>query len=89
MEDVAAVRQALTGGRLRTPKPKAAKRRSRDEAWLAQQRMLRAGEARMHEAHRVRDLAAHREAAAPVAPPDSDADRRINAIAESYYAVRR
>ncbi len=84
-EDTAAMRQALTGGRLRTPKPKAAKRRSRDEARLAQQRVLRSGAARMYEAHE----AARREAVAPVAPPDSDADRRINAIAESHYAERR
>ena len=44
---------------------------------------LREQQARMHDAH-----AAHRaEAAAPA--PETDADRRINAIAESYYTGSR
>jgi hypothetical protein len=97
MEDAATVRQALTDEPGRTAaraKPKAAKRRSREDTWLAQQRGLRTSEERMHEAHRERDLArdfaSRRTKAAPDGtPPDSGADARINAIAESYYARRR
>ncbi len=78
MEDIAALRQALER---RSParKPKAAKRPSREETWLVQERARRAVEARMHEAHRARDLAARRKAALDAALPDSEADRRINA----------
>jgi hypothetical protein len=89
MEDAAALRQAITDGRPRTQRPKAAnkaaKRRSREEAWLTQERAMRATEARMHEAHE----AARRKAAADAAaPPESEADRRINAVAERYGAER-
>ena len=86
MEDAAAARQMLTGQRERKAGRSHAKRPSRKEMWLVQERARRAGEARMHEAHE----AARRKAALAVAPPpDTDADRRINAIAESYYARRR
>jgi hypothetical protein len=88
MEDAAALRQALAGGRSRAKRPKAPKRRPREETWLVQERARREVEARMYEAHRVQDLAASRAKALPAsAPPlESDLDRRINAIAARYYA---
>jgi hypothetical protein len=92
MEDAAAARQTLAGGPARKAgrsRPRA-KRRSRDEArqeiWLAQERALRAGMARMYEAH---EEARRKAALAAASPLDSEADRRINAIAESYYARSR
>jgi hypothetical protein len=94
MEDAAALRRALTDSRPKALRPRAqrpkaanmaAKRRSREEAWLVQERAMRATEARMHEAHE----AARRKAAADAAaPPESEADRRINAVAERYGAER-
>lgn len=88
MEDAAALRQTLTGVRSHANKPrqrpKPAKRHSRKEMSRIQEYALRAVEARMHEAHRERELAAHREAAT-----ESDADRRINAIAARYSAEPR
>ncbi len=85
MEDAAVLRQALTSERERTRRPKAARRRSQQETRLAQERAMRAVEARMHEAHEV----ARRKAAPDVAPPpDSEADRRINAVAERHVAER-
>jgi hypothetical protein len=90
MEDASAAQRTLTDGPGRKAgrsRPRAAKRRSREEMWLAQDALRRAGDARMHEAHWARDLEARRKAAlAAASPPDSDADRRINAIAEGYYA---
>jgi uncharacterized protein YbjT (DUF2867 family) len=55
--------------------------------WDAQQRTLRQQEARMWQAH----AAARRpEAASAAAPPlDGDVTRRIDAIAEHYYAGPR
>jgi hypothetical protein len=80
-EDTAALRQTLAGGRARAKRPKAAKRRSWEETWLPQQRALRAGEARMYEAHEV---ARRAKAASEASQPESDLDRRINAIAARY-----
>jgi len=56
-------------GRARAEKPKAAKPPSREEMRLAQERARRAGEIRMYEAHRARELAARRAKAAAAAPP--------------------
>jgi len=88
-ENAAAARDALTSGRKRKAKHsragKSAKAR-KAELWDAQQRVLREKQARMYDAHE-----AHRaEAATAAAPaPETDADRRINAIAESYYTGSR
>jgi hypothetical protein len=85
MEDAAAMRQALTDERSRVQQPKAAKRRSRQETRLAQERALRAMTARMHEAH---EAARRAETASEASQRESDADRRINAIAERHIAER-
>ena len=94
MEDLAAVQQTLTGGRkagrLRAKRPQQRpqppKRRSREEWWLVQERVRREVEARMYEAHEV---ARRAKAASEAPPPESDLDRRINAIAARYDAEPR
>lgn len=87
IENTAAARHALAAGGRRKAKPaKAPRWPSRAEMQERQERLLREGEARMREAHKAAER--RREAAAEAAPP-SDADRRINEIAERYYAAPR
>lgn len=87
-EDMAAARDALAAGgkrgSVRTP-AKASKPRSPPDIWMAQERVRLEQEAQMHAAHR----AARQAKTAPAAPPASDADRRINEIAERYDAEPR
>jgi hypothetical protein len=87
MEHVAAAKAGLAGGpkHSRGGKPvKASKPLSRADAWEAQQRVLRAQQARMWQAHQAADPSA-------AVPPgsDADADRRINEIAARYDAEAR
>jgi hypothetical protein len=95
-ENTAAAQDALAAGRKRRLKhfragkaAEAAKPQARAEMWDAQQRVMREQEARMRAAH----AAARRAEAAPPAAPalaaDADADRRIDAIGERYYAKPR
>ena len=90
MEDTAALQQALTAGRARAKRPqqrsKPAQRRSREETWLVQERARREVTARMYEAHEV---ARRAKAASEASQPESDLDRRINAIAARYDAEPR
>jgi len=88
-ENLAAMRHALAAERkrFRAGKPaEARKPRARAELWEAQQPVLREQEARMAEAHAV---ARRTETAPTAAPTRTDADRRIEAIAERYDAGLR